>query len=261
MALPVALGLASAGIGALQAVGGLIGARGQQKKATEAIEAIGTYTASPESAAFLQEAKQRIGTGLGAVATDIAKQGIGASAAQATRAALMSGRGSGLGLIGAIQKQQARSFQDLARQSAQAENINLARLGQATQMFNVERARQFQSEQEKQQLKANIELEKVAAKRAMLSQGLSGLMSGLSTAAMVAPGKAGGEQTNLSKLADFTTSARNAMQLAQMTTPIAKPQVALPKVPNKTNYSVFGASSPEISPAEGLWSLGAFRRG
>jgi hypothetical protein len=49
----------------------------------------------------------------------------------------------------------------------------------------MERARQFQSEQEKQQLKANIELERLAARRAMLSQGLSGLTSGLSTAAMV----------------------------------------------------------------------------
>jgi hypothetical protein len=188
MALPVALGLASAGIGALQAVGGLIGARGQQKKATEAVEGIGTYKMSPEALSYLQEAKQRVGTGYGAIATDIAKQGIGASAAQATRAALMSGKGGGLGLIGAIQKQQARSFQDWARQSAQAENINLSRLGQATQLYGMERARQFASEQEKQQLKANIELEKVAAKRAMLSQGLSGLMSGLSTAAMAGLG-------------------------------------------------------------------------
>jgi hypothetical protein len=184
MALPAALALAGAGIGALQAGISAIGMGKARKKAEEGIESIQTYTASPEASAFLQEAKQRVGTGLGAVATDIAKQGIGASAAQATRAALMSGRGSGLGLIGAIQKQQARSFQDLARQSAQAEQMNLARLGQATQMFGVERARQFQSEQEKQQLKANIELERLAARRAMLSQGLSGMASGLSTAAM-----------------------------------------------------------------------------
>lgn len=186
MALPLATGLAlaGAGIGALQAGISAIGMGKARKKAEEGVESIQTYTASPEAAAFLQEAKQRVGTGLGATATDIAKQGIGASAAQATRAALMSGKGAGLGLIGAIQKQQSRSFQDLARQSAQAEQMNLARYGQGVQLYGMERARQFASEQEKQQLKANIELERLAARRAMLAQGLSGLTSGLSSAAM-----------------------------------------------------------------------------
>ena len=185
MALPLVLGLASAGIGLGQSLISAFGMKDARKRAEEGIEGISTYTASPEASAFLQEAKQRVGTGLGATATDIARQGIGASAAQATRAALMSGRGGGLGLIGAIQKQQARSFQDLARQSAQAEQMNLARYGQGVQLYGMERARQFQSEQEKQQLKANIELERLAARRAMLAQGLSGLTSGLSTAAMV----------------------------------------------------------------------------
>lgn len=181
---PVTLALIGAGIGGIQAGISAIGMGKARKRAEAGIEAIGTYTASPEASAFLQEAKQRVGTGLGATATDIAKQGISASSAQATRAALMSGRGSGLGLIGAIQKQQARSFQDLARQSAQAEQMNLARYGQGVQLYGMERARQFQSEQEKQQLKANIELERLAARRAMLAQGLSGLSGGLSTAAM-----------------------------------------------------------------------------
>lgn len=181
---PVTLALIGAGIGGIQAGISAIGMGKARKRAEAGIEAIGTYTASPEASAFLQEAKQRVGTGLGATATDIAKQGISASSAQATRAALMSGRGAGLSLIGAIQKQQARSFQDLARQSAQAEQMNLARYGQGVQLYGMERARQFQSEQEKQQLKANIELERLAARRAMLAQGLSGLSGGLSTAAM-----------------------------------------------------------------------------
>lgn len=186
MALPLAaaLALGSAAIGGTQALVSALGMKDAKKRAQEGIEAIPTYTMSPEALSYLQEAKQRIGTGLGGVATDIAKQGIGASAAQATKAALMSGRGGGLGLIGAIQKQQARGFQDLARQSAQAEQMNLSRLGQATQLYGMERARQFASEQEKQQLKANIELERLAARRAMLAQGLSGLTSGLSSAAM-----------------------------------------------------------------------------
>ena len=195
--LAAALALGSAAIGGIQSGISAIGMGKARKRAEEGIEAIQTYTASPEASAFLQEAKQRVGTGLGATATDIARQGIGASAAQATRAALMSGRGGGLGLIGAIQKQQARSFQDLARQSAQAEQMNLARYGQGVQLYGMERARQFQSEQEKQQLKANIELERLAARRAMLSQGLSGLTSGLSAAAMTGFGsktpKIGGE--------------------------------------------------------------------
>lgn len=191
---PITLSLIGAGIGGLQAGISAIGMGKARKRAEQGIEAISTYTASPEASAFLQEAKQRVGTGLGATATDIARQGIGASAAQATRAALMSGRGSGLGLIGAIQKQQARSFQDLARQSAQAEQMNLARYGQGVQLYGMERARQFQSEQEKQQLKANIELERLAARRAMLAQGLSGLSMGLSTAAMSSRGTKAGAQ-------------------------------------------------------------------
>jgi hypothetical protein len=192
--LAAALALGSAAIGGIQSGISAIGMGKARKRAEEGIEAIQTYTASPEASAFLQEAKQRVGTGLGATATDIARQGIGASAAQATRAALMSGRGGGLGLIGAIQKQQARSFQDLARQSAQAEQMNLARYGQGVQLYGMERARQFQSEQEKQQLKANIELERLAARRAMLAQGLSGLSMGLSTAAMSSRGTKAGAQ-------------------------------------------------------------------
>lgn len=191
---PITLSLIGAGIGGLQAGISAIGMGKARKRAEQGIEAISTYTASPEASAFLQEAKQRVGTGLGATATDIAKQGIGASAAQATRAALMSGRGSGLSLIGAIQKQQQRGFQDLARQSAQAEQMNLARYGQGVQLYGMERARQFQSEQEKQQLKANIELERLAARRAMLAQGLSGLSMGLSTAAMSSRGTKAGAQ-------------------------------------------------------------------
>lgn len=199
---PITLALIGAGIGGIQAGVSAIGMGKARKRAESAVESIGTYTASPETSAFLQEAKQRVGTGLGATATDIAKQGIGASAAQATRAALMSGRGAGLGLIGSIQKQQARSFQDLARQSAQAEQMNLARYGQATQMFGMERARQFQSEQEKQQLKANIELERLAARRAMLAQGLSGLSGGLSTAAYSSRGTKAGSKPIQSNTGD-----------------------------------------------------------
>lgn len=186
MALPLAtaLGLGTSLLGGTQALISAIGMKDANKKAQEGIEAIPTYTASPEAAAFLQEAKQRLGTGRGGYAAQIAKQGVQTAAQRAVRAALSSGKGAGLGLIGAIQKGEERGFRGISMDEAAAEQANLARYGQATQLFGMERARQFQSEQEKQQLKANIELERLAARRAMLAQGLSGFTSGLSSAAM-----------------------------------------------------------------------------
>lgn len=186
MALPLATGLAlgSAALGLGQSLISAFGMKDANKKAQEGIESIPTYTASPEAAAFLQAAKQRLGTGRGGYATQIAKEGVQTAAQRAVKAALASGKGAGIGLIGAIQKGEERGFRGISMDEAAAEQANLARYGQATQLFGMERARQFASEQEKQQLKANIELERLAARRAMLAQGLSGLTSGLSSAAM-----------------------------------------------------------------------------
>ena len=192
--LAAALALGSAAIGGIQSGISAFGMKDARKRAEEGIESTPTYTASPEAAAFLQAAKQRIGTGRGGNVTQIAKEGVQTAAQRAVRAALLSGKASGLGLIGAIQLGEKKGYRDIAMDEAVAEQANIARLGQATQMFNVERARQFQSEQEKQQLKANIELERLAARRAMLSQGLSGLSMGLSTAAMSSRGTKAGAQ-------------------------------------------------------------------
>jgi len=132
----------------------------------------------------------RLGMGLGATTRQIAQQGIGTSAAAATRAAGLQGRGSALSTIGAIQKQSERGYQQLALQEESAQERSRQAYERAASIAASEKYRQFASEQEKQQLKANIALEKLAARRAMLAQGLSGLTGGAS--GMLASGNYGG---------------------------------------------------------------------
>lgn len=174
-----------AGIGILgglsQALIGGIGAGRARKDSEKAIEAIKTYTADPEIQKMLAMRKARLGMGLGATTKQLALQGIGTSAAAATRAAGLQGKGAALSTIGAVQKQSQRGYQQLAAQEEAAQEESRRAYERAGMAASAERARQFQSEQEKQQLKANIELEKLAARRAMLSQGLQGLtMAGMS---------------------------------------------------------------------------------
>lgn len=163
------------GIGGLQAGISALGMAKATRQAEKGIEDISTYTADPEIKKILQMRAARLGMGLGATTKALAQQGIGTSAAQATKSALAMGKGAGLGTIGAIQKQSSRQYQQLAAQEEQAQEESRRGYERAASAASAERARQFASEQEKQQLKANIALEKLAARRAMLSQGLSAL--------------------------------------------------------------------------------------
>lgn len=174
------IGLGQAGIGA-------IGMRKTRRAADKAIEGIGTYTESPEVQKLYQMQQGRLGAGLGAQARGIAKEGIDASTGRAVTQAQQMGRGSGLAAIGALTAGRQRAFRDLAGQDAMAEERNIGRFSQASQLMSGERARRMAGQQEKSQLKANIALQKLAAKRAMVSQGLSAAAGSAATAAMGSP--------------------------------------------------------------------------
>ncbi len=184
MSPSVIAGLVGAGVGALQAGIGAIGLGKTKKAAMESVEGLPTYTADPEIQRALEMRKARLGMGLGATTRQIAEQGIGTAAAQATRAATQFGKGAGLSSIGAIQRQAQRGIQQLAMQEEQAQEMNRRAFEGAARMSAAERTKQFASEQEKEQLKTNIKLEQLAARRAAIGQGLSGITSAATGLAM-----------------------------------------------------------------------------
>ena len=170
-------------IGLGQAAIGAIGMRKVRRAADKAIEGIGTYTESPEIQKLYKMQQQRLGTGLGATARGVAKEGIEASTGQAVTQAQQMGRGSGLAAIGALAAGRQRAFRDLAGQEAAAEERNIGRFTQATQLSASDRARRMEGQQEKAQLKANVALQRLAAKRAMVSQGLAAAAGSAASAA------------------------------------------------------------------------------
>jgi len=192
MSPSVIAGLVGAGVGALQAGIGAIGLGKTKKAAMESVEGLPTYTADPEIQRALEMRKARLGMGLGATTRQIAEQGIGTAAAQATRAATQFGRGAGLSSIGAIQRQAQRGIQQLAMQEEQAQEMNRRAFEGAARMSAAERTKQFASEQEKEQLKTNVQLEKLAARRAAISQGISGITGAATGLAMSGLGGGGG---------------------------------------------------------------------
>lgn len=222
-----AVGVA-AGLG--QTLGGLIGMRKKRLEAEKAVNDIQTYTADPELKKVLQMRAARLGIGLSGTARDIANQGIQSAAAGATKSALAMGRGSGLSAIGAIQRQSQRQSQQLALQEEQAQEQSRRGYENAAMAASADRIREFQSNQEKQQLNANIAMEKLAAKRAMLQQGLSGLLSSGINLASNLPGKIPAEkvQPNFSSTGQGITNTIGGI-------PLLKP-VNLPKVGNRKSY-------------------------
>ena len=151
MGVEAALGTAGAAIGLGQALAGSIGMANAKKQAFQSIDKIKTYQANPEIAKYLQMRRQKLGTGLGSVATELGKQGIASSAGQATANAMQMGRGAGLSALGAILKQSQSATNQLAGQSFNAEAQNMNAFGQAASQAGLEREKQFRSEQEKEQ--------------------------------------------------------------------------------------------------------------
>jgi len=157
----VAMGIAQGAIGLGQALFGASKLKKSKKAADEAIAGIETYQVDPLAA-------QRLNAPMPGQTE--AEQAIGQSQTQALGAAKT--RKGGLASVAGIVGQTNKAKQNLAVQKGQY------KLG-AEKTLMGERTKAFQSRQQKQQLQADIALQDVAAQRSMISQGLSGLASGL----------------------------------------------------------------------------------
>lgn len=150
------------------------GQKEKQKAADAAIKEIQTYKASPLVAQNLQQSQQDVGAAM--PGEEVAAQQIGQSTTQALGAART--RKGGLGAIGNIAAQQQKSLQGLATKKAEFKLGAKERLKQARMQMSNELGRQFASEQEKQQLKANIALGALAGAKAQKAAGLRMIGSG-----------------------------------------------------------------------------------
>jgi len=175
------LGEAQAVAGLAQTALGLIGQGKKRRAANAAVDAMSTYTPSQEIGGIYEGAKMRSTKGLSGAARQLATQGI-ESGAQAAMGAAQD-RKAGLGMIGSIQAQRQKGSLQLAGQEDAAQKQNQAGLVQAAGLQAKEKEKAFKSQQEKQSLKANMAMQTLAAARQNVAQGLSGLGSGLGTAA------------------------------------------------------------------------------
>ena len=165
--LPMAAaGLAQGIFGVGQALFGASKLKASKKAAQDAIKNIQTQEVDPLVAARYnmpmpgeQEAKMDI------------SQAATASVNQAKNLK------SGLKMIGQTEAQRIKGLQGLQKQKAQY------KLG-AEQALVGQKEKAFKSRQEKQQLMANIALQDVAAQRSNITQGLSGLASGIGNIGM-----------------------------------------------------------------------------
>ena len=144
------------------------GQKDKQKKADEAVGNIQTYKASPLVAQNVQQSQQDVGAAM--PGEELAAQQIGQSTTQALGAART--RKGGLGSIGSIAAQQQKSLEGLATKKAEFKLGAKERLKQARTQMSNELGKQFASEQEKQQLKANIALGALAGAKAQKAAGL-----------------------------------------------------------------------------------------
>jgi len=175
------LGGAQALGGLTQSLFGLIGQGKRRRAAEEAINKIETKEVDPLIA-------QRINAPMPGEET--ARQDIGQSLTQSLRAA-KSKKGGLQSITGAV-TQANKAKQALANQKAQF------KIGAENALVS-ERDKALKSRQEKQQLKANIALQEVAAGRQNLLQGLSGIGSGLGTAGAAMFGSKFGKDDSTAK--------------------------------------------------------------
>lgn len=175
------MGMVQSAIGLGQAVAGLIGMRKAQRAADAAVDAIDTLKPSQEIAGIYQGAKLRSTKGLSGAAKTLAKQGAAAATSSAMRSS--QDRKAGLAMVGATVGAEQDANLKLAERESAAQSQSQAALVQAAGMSAADAEKVQKSRQEKQSLKANIAMQKVQAKKQMVSQGLAGMAGGASTAA------------------------------------------------------------------------------
>lgn len=159
MSAAIAMGIAQGAIGIGQALFGAAKLKKARKAAEASINAIETYQEDPL-------AKVRVNAPMPGETE--AEQSIGQSQTQALNAAKT--RKGGLASVAGIVAQTNKAKQNLAVQKGQF------KLGAQNALIG-ERTKAFQSRQQKQQLRANMDLQEVGAARAEISQGISGIGS------------------------------------------------------------------------------------
>lgn len=162
----MALGFLGAALGVGQTIMGAVGLKKAKKAADAAIQGIETQEVDPLVAARYNAPMP---------GEEQAKQDIGQSLTQSLSAAKT--RKGGLQSVTGAVAQANKAKQGLATEKAKY------KLG-AEQNLVGQREKAFKSRQEKQQLMANIALQDVASQRQMISQGVSGIGSGLYAGAM-----------------------------------------------------------------------------
>lgn len=171
-------GLAEAGTGLLQTGIGLFGLGRKRRAAQDAFNKIETYTESPYAQANLQAAQQRLNDAMPGETE--AKMNIGQATTQGLSAAKT--RKGGLQAIGALNEQQQKALQGLGVEKAKFRLGAEGKLAQANMAMSAERAKAFQSRQQKQAMQYQQNLSELLAQKQMISQGLSGIGQGAANA-------------------------------------------------------------------------------
>jgi hypothetical protein len=164
--------------GAIQAGVGLFGLKRKKKAAEAAFNAIETYKPSQEVADIYQGAKMRSTTGLSGATAQNAKSGINQAAAAAMKASQT--KGSALSAAGATQQQLQEGSLKLVQMDEAARYKNISKYAAAAQAQSQEKAKAFQSRQQKQAMTYQKSLSELIAQKQMISQGLTGFAQGLS---------------------------------------------------------------------------------
>jgi hypothetical protein len=164
------LGLAGMGVGAGSSLLAALNRPGFKKKADIAEQNIQTFAESPYGKAVLDQAQADVNAAM--PGEEQAKQAIGGATTKALSAAKT--RKGGLMTAGAAQAQEQKGLEDLATKKAQF------KIGAKQRLAGVQE-KAFQSKQQKDAMKYQRTLAELSANRQAISQGLSGIGSGLGT--------------------------------------------------------------------------------
>ena len=204
MAVPLAA--IQAGLGVGQALVGMLGQRKARKRAEAAIENIEDYTESPFAKEAYQAAQEDVNVPMPGMGQ--AREQLGLATASALRSAQT--RKGGLQSVGVLAEQQRRGLLDLGTKAAEFKLGARQRLQGQRQMMTQEREKALESRREKASLKANMALERLAAKRAMVSQGLAA-----ATGAAAGAATSGGSGAEIGNSAQERAANRAARQAAR----------------------------------------------
>ena len=176
------------GTGLFQAGAGIIGQKKVRKAAEKSINDIEDYTESQYAKEGLAAAKEDVNVPMPGMSQ--AQEQLGLATSSALRSART--RKGGLQSVGVLAEGERRGILDLGTKAAEFKLGARQRLQGQRQLMTQEREKAIASRREKASLKANMALERLAAKRAMVSQGLSAVAGAAASAASAGGGSKAG---------------------------------------------------------------------